>query len=473
MTNKGTILIDVQENMSSVSLIEGGMLNEFYVEFNHNYSLTGNIYKGRVVNVLPGLETAFVDIGLAKNAFLFIGETQDKESLFKVKEGDFVMVQVTKEETKEKGATVTTNISIPGRLLLYLPSIDFAGVSGRITDVGTRERLLKTIEKMKNPNEGFVARTLCADEKAGEIEKEAAVLRDLSKAITEKYLERGIGLIHSEDNLLLRCVRDILSKNIEKIYCNDEKTTNELKEKCKIHHPSFYNLIKFYDEKIDLLDEFEVIKQLDRLLEKKVTLGCGGTLNIDKTTALTAIDVNTSKFVGGIDHEQTIYETNMQAAKEIARQLRLRNTGGLVVIDFIDMYSEEQLDDVLKVLRTEVALDRVKTRVMGSIGFGLVALTRKKMGNELRKYLLDDCDECGGKIHSKNYMMRKMKASLKRLFAEGEHTQAFIALCPYFSKKISAFNEFLSECRTIFPNKEISFVSFPTAKCGEFYVSGR
>ncbi|MCL2234143.1 MAG: Rne/Rng family ribonuclease [Firmicutes bacterium] len=473
MTNKGTILIDVQENMSSVSLIEGGLLNEFYVEFNHNYSLTGNIYKGRVVNVLPGLETAFVDIGLNKNAFLFIGETHDKEKSHKINEGDFVMVQVTKEETKDKGAMVTTNISIPGRLLLYLPQIDFAGVSGRITDAETRHRLLKVIEKIKKPNDGFVARTLCMEESVSEIEKEAKVLRELSKVVTEKYLESGIGLIHSEDNLLLRCVRDILSKNIEKIYCNDKKTTNELKEKCKIHHPSFHNLIEYHNDKIDILDEFGVIKQLDKLLEKTVTLGCGGTLNIDKTTALTAIDVNTHKFVGGVDHEQTIYETNMQAAKEIARQLRLRNTGGLVVVDFIDMYSEEQLDDVLNLLRSEVAQDRVKTRVMGSIGFGLVALTRKKMGNELRKYLLDDCDECGGRIHSKNYMMRKMKAGLKRLFSEGDHTQAFIALCPYFSKQISAFNEFISDCKQIWPDKDISFVSSPTAKTGEFYVSGR
>ena len=442
---RGQILIDIEKTMSSVSLIEDGRLNEYYVEYKENNLITGNIYKGRVVNVLQGLQTAFVDIGLSKNAFLYVGETlDDKGNLRKsgvipqelnIKEGDFVMVQVTKEETETKGARLTMNLSLPGRYVVYLPTLDFIGISNKLTDENLRGKLSKTLEKFKRGSEGFIARTVCADVKKGEILAEAESLRKLYAEIEAAFeAADGIAPIHSEGNLLFRTVRDMLSYDIDAVICNDYDTVERLKRDFKKKKSAFCDKIQYYESDYDMMDVFGISRELDLLLERKVALPSGGSLVIDKTEALTAIDVNTGKFRGHVDHEETVFLTNMEAVVEIARQIRLRNIGGIIVVDFIDMALDEHKEKVVAALKREVAFDRTKTRVLEMSGLGLVEITRKKVGNELSEFLLDKCPYCGGAAytHSSIYLARKIKAAIKKLFAENDCTSAIITLNPAY-----------------------------------------
>lgn len=482
---KGQILIDIEKTMSSVSLIEDGRLNEYYVEYKENNLITGNIYKGKVVNVLQGLQTAFVDIGLTKNAFLYVGETlDDKGNLRKsgvipkelnIKEGDFVMVQVTKEETETKGARLTMNISLPGRYVVYLPTLDFIGVSNKLTEESLRSKLSKMLEKFREGKEGFIARTVCADAKKSEILSEAERLRTLYKDICAAFESAdGIAPIHSEGNLLFRSVRDMLSGNIEAVICNDFPTVENLKRDFKKQKSEFCAKIQYYESDYDMMDVFGISRELDLLLERKVTLPSGGTLVIDKTEALTAIDVNTGRFRGVTDHEETVFLTNMEAAKEIARQIRLRNIGGIIVVDFIDMVLDEHKALVMEELKKEVAFDRIKTRVLEMSGLGLVEITRKKVGNELSEFLLDKCPYCDGAahVHSAVYLARKIKAAVKKLFAENDCTSAIVTLNPAYVEHMFTSRFFADECENIWRDKRIYLVPNESVRAPQFGITG-
>ncbi len=482
---RGQILIDVDHNMSSVSLLEDGKLNEFYVEFNDVNLITGNIYKGRVVNVLQGLQTAFVDIGLGRNAFLYVGETLDDRSDLRksgvipsqlnVKEGDYVMVQVTKEETPMKGARLSMNISLPGRHIVYLPTIGFTGVSNKITDPTVREKLIKLLDKQKKDGEGFIARTVCLDAKKSEITDDIKYLKELYRGINEAYNEAdGVALIHSEGNLLFRSVRDMLSQNVESIICNDFKTVENLKRNFKKQKSRFYNLIEYYESDYDLMDVFGVTKELDKLLERKIDLPSGGFLVIDKTEALTAIDVNTGRFRGSGDHEETVFLTNIEAAKEIARQIRLRNIGGIIVVDFIDMVLPEHNEAVVEALKLETLHDRIKTRVLDMSGLGLVEITRKKVGSELSEFLYDTCPYCKGMAHTQSpmYIARKIKSELKKLFADNNYSSALISINPNLPDFMISSRFFAAECETLWNNKRIYLIPGDAVKIKDFVITG-
>lgn len=481
----GQILIDIENNMSSVSLLEDGRLNEYYVEYGGSKQLTGNIYKGRVVNVLQGLQTAFVDIGLSRNAFLYVGETLDDRSDLRksgvipnelnIKAGDYVMVQVTKEEVGAKGARLSMNISLPGRLIVYLPTINFVGISNKITDEKTREKILKNLEDFKAPNEGFIARTNCLEAKKSEILQEATQMKELFKEISDGFEKAGgVAIIHSEGNLLFRSIRDMLSNNIESIICNDFETVEKLKRDFKRQKSRFYDLVQYYQSNYDILDVFGLSSELDKLLDRKVELVSGGSLIIDKTEALTVIDVNTAKYKGFQDHEETVFMTNLEAAKEIARQLRLRNIGGIIVVDFIDMFLEEHKTAVVDELKKELVFDRIKTRVLDMTGLGLVEITRKKVGNELQEYLLDECPICNGSAHthSARYMSRKIKSGLKRLFADNNFSSAIISLSPSYVDTIIASRIFAYECENQWVAKRIYLVPKENMRLNEMTVSG-
>ncbi len=482
---RGQILIDMEKTMSSVSLIEDGRLNEYYVEYKENNLITGNIYKGKVVNVLQGLQTAFVDIGLQKNAFLYVGETlDDKGNLRKsgaipqelhIKEGDFVMVQVTKEETETKGARLTMNLSLPGRYAVYLPTLDFIGVSNKITDEALREKLSRMFGKFRNGKEGFIARTVCADAKKSEILREAESLRRQYLEIKAAFdAADGIAPIHSEGNLLFRTVRDMLSHDIEAVICNDRDTVERLRSDFKKKKSPFCDKIQYYESDYDMMDVFGISRELDLLLERKVALPSGGSLVIDKTEALTAIDVNTGRFRGQGDHEETVFLTNMEAAREIARQIRLRNIGGIIVVDFIDMVTDEHKSQVVDELKRCVLYDRIKTRVLDMSGLGLVEITRKKVGNELSEFLLDKCPYCGGNAHTHSsvYLARKIKAAIKKLFAENDCTSAIVTLNPAYVEHMFSSRFFADECENIWRDKRIYLVPNESFHAPNFGITG-
>lgn len=484
--NKNQVIIDIGDYMSTVSLLENGKLNEFYVEYGHkNNLLTGNIYKGRVVNVLSGLESAFIDIGLIRNGFLYVGETlAEKNDLKKygllpsqlnLKEGDYVMVQVTKEESQGKGARLSINMSIPGRYVVYLPTIDFIGVSNKIVDESLRDKLTSIIEKNKLIGEGFIARTVCKDAKKADILAEMKSIREQFKEIQELYSNTiGIKNVHSEGDLLFRTVRDMINNQTEAIICNDEGICDLLKEDFKKRHSVFFNRVHFFESDYDILDIFNIQKEVDKLLDRKVELVSGGSIVIDRTEALTAIDVNTGRFKGETDHEKSVFITNCEAAKEVARQLRLRNIGGIIVVDFIDMEEDEHKEKVIEILKNEVLLDRTKTRVLDMSPLGLVELTRKKTGSELSSFLLTECSYCLGssKAPSNDYVLRCISVGLKRSFADYNYSSLLIKVNPAIFEYLFASRFFYNDCQTIYKDKRIYVVSDEHVQNGRFVLTG-
>lgn len=480
---KRSILIDVESQMSSVALLEDGRLNEFHIEYKENNRLTGNIYKGKVENVLQGLESAFINVGLGRNGFLNVGEMLDDRTdlkrvmpgAFSARPGEYVMVQVIKEEVGQKGARLTANISLPGRYVVFLPTIDFVGISNKITDPARRDMLTKLLQKHKPAGGGLIARTVCIDAKKSDILAEIKRMQALYEKIRADYeAHEGVGLVHSEADLVNRSVRDMLSSDVEHIICNDADTVQRLKAYFESMHSDFYQKVSYYESDYDIWDVFGIGDEVDKLLERRVHLSGGGSLVIDRTEALTAIDVNTGSFYAGSDREETVYLTNAEAAKEIARQLRLRNIGGIIVVDFIDMVSEEHKAAVVEILRNEVIRDRIKTRVQDMTQLGLVEITRKKVGKELSTKLLDACEHCkgGGVVPNGDYVSRKLKSALKKLFAENDFANAIVQINAHVAERVLSGRYFSSICQNEWKDKRIYLIPNALIKPLAFVVSG-
>ena len=311
----GLILVDVESYMSSVSLVESGKLKEHYVEYKQASNITGNIYKGKVVNVLTGLQSAFVNFGSARNGFLSVeealghktvlGEAGVMPKLLDVKEGDYVMVQATKEEIGTKGARLTTTVTLPGRYVIFLPNLDFVGVSNKIPDPDIREKLTEFLTKIKPDGSGFIARTACLEAKKNEITTEVKRLILQWKKIVAAYNEaEDIKMVYSDGDLIFRTVRDMLSSNIEAIVCNDADTVRSLTQAMKERNIKFYDKVRYYEGQYDMFDAFNILGEVDKLLDRRVKLKSGVNLIFDYTEALTVIDVNTAQFARGTNPEE-------------------------------------------------------------------------------------------------------------------------------------------------------------------------
>lgn len=439
---KSKILVDFETYMCSVALLEDGVLKEFYIEDKNTERITGNIYKGKVVNVLPGLASAFVDIGKRKNGFLAASDMlEDRTSLVRsgriptrldVKEGDYVLVQAVKEQTETKGPRLSANLSIPGRYVVYMPTVPFIGVSNKIKDEDTRRRLTELLtDNRPTTGCGLIARTFAKDARPADILDEISYFAGMYEHIVEKFnMTDGVEKLMTDGDLIFRSVRDMLNFNVDEIVCNDAqiaaRLTKHLTE--NLAHPVKVTL----DEKTDILKRYGVINEVDKLLHSKVELESGGTLVIDYTEALTVVDVNSAKFIGDTDREETVFAINCEAAKEIARQIRLRNVGGMIIIDFIDMQDPLHNEEVVEVLRQATLGDRTRTRVLPMTELGLVQMTRKKTGTEIQKLLMQPCAYCHGaaKMQSPNFLMRKIKAGLYDIFDDSNVSSAIITVSP-------------------------------------------
>ncbi len=457
---KSKILVDYEPYMCNVALLEDGVLSEFHVEGRDMNRVTGNIYRGRVVNVLPGLQSAFVDIGLKKNGFLAAEDMlEDRTSLARsgavptrldVKEGDYVLVQAVKEPTDTKGPRLSANLSIPGRYVVYMPTIDFIGVSNKITDESVRDKLYNLLEKNRpDPHCGLIARTAAKDARKSDIIEEIKYFANSYISLLDKFRSiDGVSLLYSDGNLVFRTVRDILNSTVDEIVCNSaaisERLTKYLKE--NLAQPVKVTLM----DDGDVLKKFGVLDEVEKLLRHKVELESGGTIVIDYTEALTVIDVNTAKYSGDTDHEKTVFEINCEAAREIARQLRLRNIGGMIVIDFIDMQDPLHNEEVVNILTRETQKDRTRTRILPMTELGLVQMTRKKTGSEIQSLLLQPCERCHGTAHtqSPSFMARKIKARLTDIFSDPMCTAAVVTVNPDVFEHISKgdwFESFTTE----------------------------
>lgn len=428
--------------MCSVALLENGVLEEFYIEDRNTERITGNIYKGRVVNVLSGLSSAFVDIGKKKNGFLAATDMlEDRTALTRsgsiptqlnVEEGEYVLVQAIKEQTDVKGPRLSANLSIPGRYVVYMPTVDFIGVSNKISDEATRNRLIEFLSANRpTASCGLIARTAAKDAPKSDIIDEINYFAEIYEGIVKRFDEtEGVAQLYSDGDLIFRTVRDLLNSNVEEVVCNNDAIAARLERYIELHLASAVKVTVAQD--VDLLKKYGILAEAEKLLHSKVELDNGGNIVIDYTEALTVIDVNSARFVGDTDREQTVFETNCKAAKEIARQLRLRNVGGMIVIDFIDMQDPLHNEEVVEVLRRETAHDRVRTRVLPMTELGLVQMTRKKQGNEIRSLLLRKCSHCNGAgcMQSTNFIMRKIKSRLIDIFDDKTSTAAVISLNP-------------------------------------------
>lgn len=403
------IVLQRQAQGVRAALFENRELIEVFEGEGLTSRLVGNIYRGRVENILPGMQAAFVDVSLDKNAFLYVAdavarfsEEEDKsiqelpriEQMLKPRQE--LLVQVLKEPLGSKGARITTNITIPGRYVVLVPKTDYIGISRKISDPGERERLRQAAEKARPEGLGIIVRTLAEgieeEEIAADIEQQVKLWQDILKRIPHASVP---GLVHQDVDLVSRLVRDLIDQDVEKITADHEEIALTLRQSLKeIEHPAAKHI--FLDSRGDLFSQYGVDGEIRRALRAKVWLASGGYLVIQQTEALVSIDVNTGKYVGRHSLEDTVLHTNLEAAREIARQLRLRNLGGIIVIDFIDMISEESQRLVLKELEEACDRDKTKSHVLGLTQLGLVEMTRKKVGQTLAARYTKMCPTCDG-----------------------------------------------------------------------------
>lgn len=403
------ILVNIGTQETRVALVEGGATQEIYVQRALRHGLVGNIYKGIVVRVLPGMQAAFVDLGLERTAFLHVADMVAAESHSGplppverlLNEGQEVLVQILKDPMGSKGARLTTLLSIPSRYLVLMPFEKHVGVSARIEDEGERNRLKAIMEKIGpelSPNWGVIARTAAegADEDA--LRQDLSFLTRLWGSVNQQTQFAKPGhLVHGDLPLSMRVLRDLLGSQVERIRIDNAEEARRVQQFARVFVPSAAAKIEAYNGQAPIFDLYGVEDELNRALERKVDLKSGGHLVIDQTEAMTTIDVNTGAFTGHRNLEETILKTNLEAAGTIARQLRLRNLGGIIIIDFIDMKSEEHRAQVLRTLEKEVARDSARTHIYPFSALGLVEMTRKRTRESLGHILCEPCKACEGR----------------------------------------------------------------------------
>ena len=367
------ILVHHYRHETTVAIIKDGELTNYYCERDDNPQLVGNIYKGKIQNFLPGMQAAFVDIGRDKNAFLQLNKKQQ----FQI--GQDVVIQIKKEAIGTKGPRATREISIPSHNLVLMPYSHFIGVSQKI-DNNSRKRLYKIAQNICPDNTGLLLRTAseeCDEESlANETQNLFKYWKSLEKTIPKK---KSPSLLYSDNDLMTRIVRDECTSDVELFLIDSLKITNRVRRIVKDIAPNLITIVKRYTSDVPIFDKFHITDEIKKINQREVELPSGGFIVIDKTEALTAIDVNTGKFVGSKNLADTAYQTNLEAAAMIMRQLRLRNIGGIIIVDFIDMHDDEKNKTLMTHLRQEAKMDRLKTKIIDMTPLGLVEITRKRL----------------------------------------------------------------------------------------------
>jgi len=426
------ILINVRPLETRVAYVESGILMDLKVERKSSPTWVGTVHRGIVTRVLPGMQAAFVDIGLEKAAFLYVGDilTEEGKEFFAddddhkpkdddqdyrssrdiktpiqdlIKEGQHLMVQVAKDPLGTKGARITTHVSLPGRGIVYMPYVKHIGISRKIEEESEKERLKRLVQKI-NPNGGVIVRTAAEGATEEALRSDIEYLDRLGKEIQKNYeKKKTAGLVHAELDVELRALRDLMSEDVTTVWVDDEEVYKKVSKFVTQLMPKYKQNIIHYGEKKPLFDLYDIDLDISRATERKVWLKSGGYIVVDEAEALVVVDVNTGSYVGKKDLEDTILKTNLEAVKEIAHQLRVRNVGGIIIIDFIDMEKESHREQVLQAMQEELKKDRVRTNVTSMSELGLVEMTRKRIRPSLVKTLCEPCSYCDGK----GYIKRK------------------------------------------------------------------
>lgn len=429
------ILINVRPQETRVAYVNNGVLSDLKIERKTSPTLVGSIFKGKVSRVLPGMQAAFVDIGLEKAAFLYVGDIVTSKNVateeesenggmesheeteeplessgdsFKyspiqelLREGQLLLVQVAKDPIGTKGARITTQISLAGRFVVYMPETKQIGVSRRIEGEQERERLRSLIAKIE-PQGGVIVRTAGEGASEDSLRADIDYLDRLSREVLKAgERKKNTGMVHSEMDVELQALRDMLSNEVANVYIDDEDVYKKVNKFIAQLIPKSKHNVVLYNDAKPLFDLYEIDMEISRSMDRKIWLKSGGYIIIDEAEALVVIDVNTGRYVGKKDLEDTILKTNLEAVKEIAHQLRIRNCGGIIIIDFIDMEKENHREKVMNSLSEELQKDRARTHVVSMSSLGLVEMTRKRIRPSLIKTLCDPCSYCDGKGHVK------------------------------------------------------------------------
>jgi ribonuclease G len=440
------LVINTTSHETRVAILENGHIAELYIERYRERGIVGNIYKGRVIRVLPGMQAAFVDVGLEKAAFLYVADVLDEMEAVEqfieggghhdkpaeempeqraplppiedlLQEGQEILVQVAKEPIGTKGARITSHVSLPGRNLVYMPTVDHVGVSGRVKKEEEKTRLRQVIETIRPKGTGFIVRTAAEGKSEDDLRADMEFLAGLWQDVTRRRENRSAPcLIHSDLDVTSKVLRDILSEDIDRIVVDSQEEYDKIVRFIGTFMPKLKYFIELYEDDEPIFDAFGLEVEIARALGRKVWLKSGGYIIIEQTEALTAVDVNTGRYVGKHNLEDTILKTNLEAVKEIAFQLRLRNIGGLIIIDFIDMDKELHREKVQSALEDALKSDRSKTNILKISELGLVEMTRKRVRESIGRSLCEACPYCEGKgyVKSRTTMVYEIFRDLRR-----------------------------------------------------------
>jgi len=419
MEVRRSLVVNATPMEMRIALLENGQVCELFIERTTHVSQVGDVYKGRVAKLLQGMQSAFVTIGGSKDGFLYLEEAEahrlgsedlaeeDADAALEfpsfpvnlppVKEGDEVLVQVVKDPIGSKGPRLTRHISFPGRFLVFMPGVDHVGISRKITNPEERERLRNLIKGHAQPGEGFIVRTAAIGEKDEDLVSDVAFLRELwAEAQLRTQESRPPTLVWQDSRLLQKVLRDLFREEVASFWVDQAETYKEVVDFVGRLHPEWVERVKHFTSDLPIFEAFAIEKEIEAARHPKVFLRHGGSIVINQTEALVSVDVNTGKFVGKKDLEETVYLTNREAIPEIIRQLRLRNLGGIIVIDFIDMMESAHREAVMKLLQEELQRDRNHARAVEISDFGLVEMTRKRTGPSLDRLLTTPCPHCEG-----------------------------------------------------------------------------
>jgi ribonuclease G len=415
------LIVSSTPRETKVALLEDGLLSELFIEREAHRSVVGNIYEGRVTRVLPGMQSAFVDIGLERDAFLYVADVLEglDENLLspeeqaaagngaprnapieeRLREGQDVLVQVLKEPLGTKGARITSHVSLPGRYVVFMPTVEHVGVSRKIVDEEERRRLKTLLKELRQERGGggFIARTVGLGRSREDFERDARYLTrtwDEVRALAPR--QSPPALLHREASLVQRLLRDILNEDIASIRLDTQKEFERTLDLVAQLQPEMAPRVRLFTKTQNVFEEHGVSPELERALRPRVSLASGGYIVINQTEALVAIDVNTGRYVGKKKLEETILKTNLEAAREVVRQIRLRDLGGIIVVDFIDMEERKSRQKLMAALEQELRRDRSPTKVLSINEFGLVVITRKRVKQSLERTLCQPCPYCSG-----------------------------------------------------------------------------
>jgi ribonuclease G len=469
MTNE--LVINARPHETRVALVENGVVVELHVKRGSEQELVGNIYLGKVLRVLPGMQAAFINIGIDKSAFLYVTDVYNdlryweqimlqeedegnnletvipsrmrfiKESDINIEgllqEGQDILVQVSKEPLGTKGARATSHISLPGRHLVFMPTVDHIGISRRIEDEKERIRLKKIMQKLRPPSAGFIVRTVSELAPKEKLKSEMEFLTKLWANIQRRReTSSAPSLLHKELTITLRAVRDLFTKEIDRLVIDSKEEYKLILEFIETFAPNLRYSIELYEGREPIFDAYGIDMEINRALEKKIWLKSGGYIVIESTEALTAIDVNTGSYVGKRNLEETIVKTNMEAVKEIAYQLRLRNIGGLIVIDFIDMNREADRERIFMTLKEALEKDRARTTILKMSELGLIEMTRKRTKEDINLFLTEPCLYCEGRgrLKSPTTICYDIFRDLEREWVSGEEGKVYLLVNPEIEK---------------------------------------